>query len=99
MPQTIAFDDGHAPRTQSLLVMIGEKTRCFLQCKMTRLALRVIRGAATFCPLLDKSGQRCILARDGLSAFDPERTNSPASRLGQCRCPMQPDFRSEQNAL
>jgi len=30
-----------------------------------------IRGAATFCPLLDKSGQRYILARDGLSAYDP----------------------------
>jgi hypothetical protein len=40
----------------------------------SRLALRVIRGAATFCPLLDKSGQRCILARDGLSAFDPSAT-------------------------
>jgi hypothetical protein len=23
------------------------------------------------CPLLDNSGQRWILARDGLSAFDP----------------------------
>jgi len=26
---------------------------------------------ATFCPLSDNSGQRWILARDGLSAFDP----------------------------
>jgi hypothetical protein len=26
------------------------------------------------CPLLDQSGQRWILACDGLSAFDPERT-------------------------
>jgi hypothetical protein len=26
------------------------------------------------CPLSDNSGQRCILARDGLSAFDPTAT-------------------------
>jgi hypothetical protein len=26
------------------------------------------------CPLLDNSGQRWILARDGLSAFDPSAT-------------------------
>jgi ligand-binding sensor domain-containing protein len=26
------------------------------------------------CPLLDQSGQIWILARDGLSAFDPKRT-------------------------
>jgi hypothetical protein len=26
------------------------------------------------CPLLDQSGQRWILARDGLSAFDPTAT-------------------------
>jgi len=25
------------------------------------------------CPLLDQSGQSWILARDGLSAFDPQR--------------------------
>src|SRR5450759_4995959 len=32
------------------------------------------RGTATICPLLDKSGQRLILARDCLSANDPKRT-------------------------
>jgi hypothetical protein len=32
------------------------------------------RGTATMCPLLDKSGQRWILARDGLSAYDPTAT-------------------------
>jgi hypothetical protein len=26
------------------------------------------------CPILDQSGQRWILARDGLSAFDPTAT-------------------------
>src|ERR1019366_1758739 len=35
------------------------------------MAHRVIRGIATFCPLLDQSGQRLVLARDGLSANDP----------------------------
>jgi hypothetical protein len=33
-----------------------------------------IRGTATICPLLDKSGQQWIFARDGLSAFDPTAT-------------------------
>ena len=32
------------------------------------------RGTATICPLLDQSGQRWILARDGLTADDPKRT-------------------------
>ena len=36
-----------------------------------------ILGAATFCPLSDNSGQRWILAGDGLSANDPERTLDP----------------------
>ena len=31
-------------------------------------------GGLKFCPLLDQSGQRRILARDGLSAFDPKRS-------------------------
>jgi hypothetical protein len=31
---------------------------------------------ATFCPLSDHSGQRWILACDGLSAYDPKRTRS-----------------------
>jgi hypothetical protein len=38
------------------------------------LALSVIRCDASFCPLLDQSGQRWILALDGLSACDPKRT-------------------------
>jgi hypothetical protein len=29
---------------------------------------------ARVCPLSDKSGQRWILARDGLSAYDPTAT-------------------------
>src|ERR1035437_6418624 len=33
-----------------------------------------IRGAATFCPLLDQSGQRSILGHYGLSAYDPTAT-------------------------
>src|SRR5664279_4610587 len=33
-----------------------------------------IRGTATFCPLPDQSGQRSILAGDGLSANDPTAT-------------------------
>jgi len=41
---------------------------------MSAIGTQVIRGAATFCPLLDKSGQRWISARDGLSSFDPKRT-------------------------
>jgi hypothetical protein len=73
MSQTIAFGDGHAPRTQSLLVMIGEKARCFLQCKMTRLALSRHSSRTRVCPLLDQSGQRWVFARDGLSAFDPQQ--------------------------
>jgi hypothetical protein len=45
-----------------------------LQCMSLLLAHRCLRGTATFCPLLDKSGQRWILARGGLSAFDPTAT-------------------------
>jgi hypothetical protein len=33
-----------------------------------------IRGAATFCPLSDNSGQTWILVGDGLSANDPTAT-------------------------
>jgi hypothetical protein len=32
-------------------------------------------GELKFCPLSDNSGQRRILARYGLSAFDPKRTS------------------------
>ena len=33
------------------------------------------------CPLLDNSGQKWILARDGLSAIDPKRTSAFAASL------------------
>src|ERR1039458_5013989 len=38
------------------------------------LALSGQSSRALVCPLLDQSGQSWILARDGLSAYDPERT-------------------------
>jgi len=38
------------------------------------LAHRVISLRCKICPLLDQSGQRWILARDGLSAYDPSAT-------------------------
>jgi hypothetical protein len=41
---------------------------------MSRLALSGQTDRARVCPLLDKSGQRWIFARDGLSAFDPTAT-------------------------
>jgi hypothetical protein len=44
------------------------KPRCPL------LALNGQFTRAGVCPLLDQSGQSRILARDGLSAFDPKRT-------------------------
>jgi hypothetical protein len=44
----------------------------FEQCLL--LAHRVISLHRKICPLLDQSGQRWILARDGLSAFDPTAT-------------------------
>jgi hypothetical protein len=36
----------------------------------TTLHFLIAKRTATFCPLLGKSGQRWILARDGLSAFE-----------------------------
>jgi hypothetical protein len=44
---------------------------------MASCPLRIIsrhRGGSPTCPLSDKSGQSWILARDGLSAFDPTAT-------------------------
>src|SRR5450631_4111469 len=41
---------------------------------MSAFALSEQSSCAWFCPLLDKSGQRLILARDGLSAYDPTAT-------------------------
>jgi hypothetical protein len=38
------------------------------------LAHRVIPLRRKICPLSDNSGQRWILARDGLSAYDPSAT-------------------------
>jgi hypothetical protein len=39
------------------------------------MALSGQSSRARFCPLLDNSGQRRILGRDGLSAYDPTRTS------------------------
>jgi hypothetical protein len=41
---------------------------------ITTFHLLIAERTATFCPLSDNSGQRWILARDGLSAYDPKRT-------------------------
>jgi hypothetical protein len=38
------------------------------------LALNGQTARARFCPLLGNSGQQWILARDGLSAYDPKQT-------------------------
>jgi len=40
---------------------------------MTRLAQSGHSLRRKFCPLSDNSEQRSILARDGLSAYDPKR--------------------------
>jgi hypothetical protein len=45
-----------------------------LRCMSLLLALSGQSDRTRFCPLLDQSGQRWILARDGLSAYDPKRT-------------------------
>jgi hypothetical protein len=49
---------------------------------------------AGFCPLSDHSGQRLIFARDGLSAYDPERTSAVRAMernplLGLRVCPLE----------
>jgi hypothetical protein len=41
---------------------------------MSLLALSGQSSRTGVCPLLDQSGQRWILTRDGLSAFDPTTT-------------------------
>jgi hypothetical protein len=43
-------------------------------CFRKLMAHRVISLRRKICPLSDNSGQNPILARDGLSAFDPKRT-------------------------
>ena len=45
-----------------------------LQCMSPLVALSGQSSRPRFCPLLDQSGQRRLLARDGLSAFDPTAT-------------------------
>jgi hypothetical protein len=40
------------------------------------MAHSVISLRRKFCPLSDNSGQRSILAGNGLSAFDPKRTSA-----------------------
>ena len=42
--------------------------------RFSALALSGHPNRTHVCPLLDQSGQRWILARDGLSAFDPTAT-------------------------
>ena len=42
-------------------------------------AIRRPLGCARECPLSDHSGQKWILARDGLSAYDPKQTSYPQS--------------------
>jgi hypothetical protein len=44
------------------------------------LALSGQSNRTRVCPLLDQSGQRLILAGDGLSAYDPQRTLSVRRR-------------------
>jgi hypothetical protein len=49
----------------------------FVKCQAKpRLALSGQSNRTGACPLSDKSGQRRILARDGLSANDPKRTSA-----------------------
>jgi hypothetical protein len=38
------------------------------------MALSGQSNCTRLCPLLDQSGQKLILASDGLSAFDPKQT-------------------------
>jgi hypothetical protein len=45
-----------------------------LRCMSLLLALSGQSNRTRVCPLLDQSGQTWILARDGLSAFDPTAT-------------------------
>jgi hypothetical protein len=45
-----------------------------LQCESPLMALNGQASFAGFCPLSDHNGQTWILARDGLSAYDPKRT-------------------------
>jgi len=42
-----------------------------LRCMSPKVALSGHSSRTSVCPLLDQSGQRRILARDGLSANDP----------------------------
>jgi putative ABC transport system substrate-binding protein len=53
------------------------ESRCYLlRCMSPLLAQSGQSSRARACPLLDQSGQRLILARDGLSAFDPSATSA-----------------------
>jgi hypothetical protein len=73
-------DFGNKPEA----ILIGDHGLSCLHLLAEKLSLRDLRllqqyrhlagilGAATFCPLSDNSGQRWILAGDGLSANDPK---------------------------
>src|ERR1039458_9349436 len=52
----------------------AKRHAAFLRCKMTQLALSGHSSCARVCPHLDQSGQKWILAQDGLSAYDPTAT-------------------------
>jgi len=47
---------------------------CLLRCMSPLMALSGQPNRTRVCPLLDQSGQLLILARDGLSAYDPKQT-------------------------
>jgi len=47
---------------------------CLLRCMSPLMALSGQPNRTRVCPLLDQSGQLLILARDGLSAYDPSAT-------------------------
>ena len=51
-----------------------------LRCMSPLLAHSGHRNRTRVCPLLDQSGQRSILARNGLSAFDPYVWSGRASQ-------------------
>jgi hypothetical protein len=68
---------------------------------MSLLALRGQSSHARVCQLLDQSGQRWILARDGYDAIDPEATFAARTNPGNLEVmragnsgPSQPDLGS-----
>ena len=58
--------------TKPRILWIEGQALNWLECRL--MALSGQSGPPHVCPLLDQSGQRWILARDGLSAYDPTAT-------------------------